>query len=115
MKDNRVEKRDRVHDIILKKESEVEDFFKLSNYYDKKKILKIFSDDYLSYLFDELVMRRQILLRDEFLSFLKRKYCYKYDFTNTNQAITLTSIFFNKFKNKIKIKFVSAVIFKKYF
>jgi len=82
---------DRVYNIIIKKESEVDEFFKNSNYYDKRKILKIFNDEYLSYIFDELVLKKQILIKDEFLSFIKRKYSFKFDFTSTNQAITLIS------------------------
>ena len=89
--DDRRELRDKFFQLLNKKENEHEDNFKLSSLYDKKKILKIFNDEYLSYIFEELVIKKPILIKDEFLSFIKRKYSYKFDFTTSVNAIQLLS------------------------
>jgi len=82
--------RDKFYEILIKREDEYEKTFHSLSTFEKKKILYIFNDDYLSFLFDELVGKK-ILNKEEFWIYIKKKYTHKINFLNTLQLIQLSS------------------------
>jgi hypothetical protein len=86
-----MEMRNKFFDLINKKDQEYEKIFKNMTTLEKKRLIFILNDDYLSFIHDELVMKRNILMKDEFLNFIRRKYTQKLTFLNCIQTIQMSS------------------------
>ena len=84
--------RDKFYEFLIRREDEYQKVFHTLSTFEKKKILYFFNDEYLSFLYDELVSKK-ILNKDEFWIFLKKKYTSKITFLNTLQLIQLSSKF----------------------
>jgi hypothetical protein len=82
--------RDKFYEILIKREDEYEKTFHSLSNFEKKKILYFYNDEYLSFLFDELVGKK-ILNKEEFWIYIKKKYTHKITFLNTLQLIQLSS------------------------
>lgn len=82
--------RDKFYEILIRREDEYEKIFHSLSTFEKKKILYFFNDEFLSFLYDELVTKK-ILNKEEFWIFLKKKYTSKISFLNTLQLIQLSS------------------------
>jgi hypothetical protein len=89
--EGRKEYRDKFFEFINKKDESYEEFFKNLNLFEKKRFLGIFMDDYLNFLFENIVIKKPILTREEFWSYIKRKYFNKLLNLKTLQLAQLTS------------------------
>ena len=74
-----------------KKDDQWEDNFHMMSNFEKRKLLLYITDDYMYYLFDELVHKRPILTKDEFWYFIKKRYTNKISFVNAAQTVQLAS------------------------
>jgi hypothetical protein len=88
--EGRKEFRDKFFELINKKDESYEEFFKHQNVFEKKRFLGIFMDDYLNFLFEHVVMKKTILTREEFWSYIKRKYFHKLLNFKTLQLVQLS-------------------------
>lgn len=89
--DQKADVRNRFFELLGRKEDEYEEFFNSLPLFEKKKLLHIFNDDFLFYLHDELIYKKNILLKDEFWMFIKRQYSHKITFLNSLQLVQLSS------------------------
>ena len=92
--DNKTEIRNKFYDLLHRKDDEYEDCFRVLNNNEKKKLLQIFTDEYLYYLFEELVYKKPILSKEEYLNFIRKRYINRFYVTNVSQVIQLASNLF---------------------
>lgn len=77
--------------MIEKKDMNYDEFFRTLPYLEKRQLLTIFSDEYFSYLHEEIVQRKSILTSDKFWGYIKDRYSYKIDFLSSFQPIQFSS------------------------
>jgi hypothetical protein len=89
----KIEARDAFYDILSKKDETLEEAFKYLSVFEKNRLLSIYQDDYLSFLYELVCIRKPVLTKDEFWNYAKKKYIHKFNFLKTLQAVQLSSIY----------------------
>ncbi len=88
--ERKIDIRDRFYDLLTRKD-DFDKVFKSLSVLDKKRILQILLDPQLNYLFEELVMTYKIIGKEDFYSYVRKRYPAKITFVNTQQVIQLAS------------------------